>query len=266
MSLFTSLIRSQVWLSQKFDLLLPPLFRIDGNRDFLDTLLPCYLSPSMISDHDRVYDVGGGKQPCIPQTTKDSRQLHVTGIDISSEELADAPKGAYDDCVIADIQDYSGKEDGDLVICQSLLEHVADTEKAFSSLSTLLRPGGKLLLFVPSKHAWFAKLNRLLPEDTKRRLLFAIFPHTKRAQGFRAYYHRCSPKEFRKLALQNNLTVVALHPFYKSSYFSFCFPLYVVWRMWILLAFLIWGEDAAETFSLVLQKNGDINEDRKRSS
>ncbi len=255
MSVVRTLLRTQIWLSRQFDRLLPPLFRVDGNRDFLDTLLPCYLSPAMLQDQSRIYDVGGGKQPCIPAETKRSRHFHVIGLDISADELTNAPHDAYDETIEADIQEYTGRENGDLVICQALLEHVPDNEKAFRALSSMLRPGGRLLLFVPSRNAWFAKLNRHLPDSLKRSLLYSIFPHTREAQGFPAYYDKCTPKDFRELAHTNNLRMVALHPYYKSSYFSFFFPLYLVWRIWLLFAFLIWGEDAAETFSLVLQKN-----------
>jgi hypothetical protein len=40
-----------------------------------------------------------------------------------------------------------------------------------------------------------------------------------------------------------------------SSYFSFFFPLYLVWRFWITIFVFLRKEQAAETFSMVLRKD-----------
>jgi hypothetical protein len=42
--------------------------------------------------------------------------------------------------------------------------------------------------------------------------------------------------------------------YYRSSYFSFFFPAYLAWRAWLLLFHTLAGEQAAETFTVVLQK------------
>ena len=50
------------------------------------------------------------------------------------------------------------------------------------------------------------------------------------------------------------LELVEKRAYYMSNYFSFCAPLYFVWRVYIVLAAQIAGEAAAETFSLAFIK------------
>jgi SAM-dependent methyltransferase len=225
----SSIVKSQVRLSSAFDSLLPAKYVTDGNQDFINNFVPTYVSTGLL-----IYDIGGGKNPYLGREQKTALQLKVVGLDICQEELGEAPAGVYDEKVCADITEYRGKEDADLVICQALLEHVKDTRKAFRGIASTLKPGGLALIFVPSRNAAFARLNIVLPHKLKQKILYTIFPNTRKNQGFPSYYDKCTPREFRMLALDNNLWVHEEQYYYTSSYFSFFFPLYVVWRLWIL--------------------------------
>lgn len=211
--------------------------------------------PARLQPGQTVYDIGGGKRPCIPAGKKAQLNLHVTGLDIDAGELAKAPRGAYDDVICADISSFSGAGEADVVICQALLEHVRDVEAAFVSIGSCLKAGGRALVFVPSRNAVFARLNAALPENIKRAVLHAIFPKTKGSQGFPSYYDKCTPRDFVRMASDNSLSVEEARYFYKSSYFSFFFPFYFVWRLWIVLFRAMRKEQAAETFSMVLVKH-----------
>lgn len=243
------LIASQMWLSKQFDRLLPTKFRIDGNRDFLNTVVPQYLRPGL-----QIYDIGGGKQPCITKKDKSRLCLRIVGLDLSQEELMQAPAGIYDRTIVADIQRYRGDGLADVVICQALLEHVPNATEAIAGLASIVKENGHILIFSPSRRAIFARLNRLLPQRIKKALLFTVFPHTKTAQGFPSYYDKCTANEFRGIAQNHGLTEVTSKAYYLSSYFSFFFPLYFAWRIWTLVAWLIQGTDAAETFTIILSK------------
>lgn len=131
---------------------------------------------------------------------------------------------------------------------------VKDVEASLVGIRSCLRDGGICALFVPSKNAIFAKINRILPGKMKRQILFSIFPNAKKCQGFPAYYNRCTPKEFRDLARSLGFEVIDERYYYISSYFSFFFPLYVLWRIYILAFHWIAREQAAETFGLVLKR------------
>jgi 2-polyprenyl-6-hydroxyphenyl methylase/3-demethylubiquinone-9 3-methyltransferase len=236
-------------MSSQFDKLLPGKYTIDGNHDYRATLVPKYLKNDLI-----IYDVGGGKSPYLDPEKKKQFNARVIGLDVSLEDLNRAPAGSYDEVICADIMTYRGKRDADIVLCQALLEHVKDVEKAFRSLSGILKPGGLAILFSPNRHSLYARLNRVLPQSIKKLLLHAIFPAASRNQGFPAYYNKCTPAEFRKLSEQYNLSIVEERYYYISSYFSFFFPLYLLWRLWVLLLIAFRKERATETFSMVLQK------------
>ena len=249
MRLIRALVTQQQRLSTAFDRLLPASFQVDGNRDFVDSFVPEFLSPGMT-----VYDIGGGKSPFVSLEEKIRMRLRVIGLDIDAGELARAPHGAYDETVCADICSYVGAQNADVVICQALLEHVRDVEKALRSLAGIAKPGGHVLVFVPSRRAIFARLNLALPERLKRGVLFAIWPHTSEKQGFPAFYDRCTPGDFRRLASRFGLVIRSERHYFSSSYFKFCFPLHLFWRLWMAIFFLVRGNEAAETFVVAIRR------------
>jgi hypothetical protein len=85
---------------------------------------------------------------------------------------------------------------------------VEDVEAAFASITSVLKPGGVALIFVPSRNAVFARLNMLLPQSVKQSILYSIFPEKRKKQGFPAFYNNCTPSGLKKLAAANGLTVI----------------------------------------------------------
>jgi len=245
-----SFINSQRWLSRNFDRLLPMKYRLHGSEDFIKALVPKYLRENAI-----IYDIGGGKNPYLSPDRKKCLNATVFGLDIDKKELCQAHEGSYDKIICTDIGTYQGNSDADIVLCHAVLEHVKSTNNAFKAISSILKPGGLALIFVPSRNAVFARLNMLLPQNMKKAILHTIYPKTVRNQGFPSYYDKCTPMEFRKLADSNNLHVVEERFYFISSYFSFFFPAYLLWRLWVLLFSFIKKEQAAETFALVLRKD-----------
>jgi 2-polyprenyl-6-hydroxyphenyl methylase/3-demethylubiquinone-9 3-methyltransferase len=249
LSLFYRFTKAQQSLSKGFDRLLPVDYQVDGNRDFVENWIAPYLKPGAV-----VYDIGGGKNPIVGLVEKRRLGLRIAGLDIDGRELAASPAGVYDQKICADITQFQGGGDADLVICQALLEHVRNSEAAMRAIASILKPGGTALIFVPSRNAVFARMNLILPEALKRKVLYTVFPFTKRDQGFPAYYDHCTPGDFRKLAAGCGLAVDVCKPYYRSSYFTFFFPLHLIWRLWLLVFRLFAREQAAETFSLALRK------------
>lgn len=242
----------QIGLSRRFDRWLPQKYTIDGNDDFKDNILPRYITRDLV-----IYEVGGGSRPYVDVPLKRARNLKVVGLDIDAKQLEAAPTGAYDATICADLTEYRGRNDADLVICQAVMEHVRDAEEAFAALATIPRPGARVAIFVPSRNAVFARLNLLLPESIKRFLLFRIFPHKALGHdGFKAYYDKCTPRDFRAMASSYGFKVELEKLYFMSSYFYFFTPLYVLWRLWVLMFHRIAGDQAAETFVLVLRRSG----------
>lgn len=250
-SLLRRLIESQQRLSRAFDRLLPAEYAVDGCRNYRETMIGNY-----IATDQTIYDVGAGKNPLLDVETKRARRLRIVGLDIDAQELARAPAGVYDRAIPADLTTFKGEGDADLVLSQSLLEHVRDTDAALGAVASILKPGGTALLFVPSRNAWYARLNLLLPEGLKRRILYAVYPQTRRGQGFVSYYHRCTPRDFEAMARAHGMEVVERRLYFRSGYFSFFFPLYFLWRLWVLGFRAVAGDQAAETFAYALRKRG----------
>jgi 2-polyprenyl-6-hydroxyphenyl methylase/3-demethylubiquinone-9 3-methyltransferase len=243
------LVASQVALSRAFDRLLPQSFRVDGSKDFKQRIVPSHLRPGLV-----IYDIGGGGRPCVDMETKRRLGLTLIGLDIDADEFTKALPGLYDHTIVADVTSYQQEEVADLVVCKSTLEHVSDTGAALAAMARLLRPGGTLLVFAPSRNALYARLNVLLPEHLKRRLLSAFLPGQADHLGFPAKYDHCTPRHFCRSIAGQGLEIKELRPYYISSYFSIIFPVYVIWRAWILAYRAVAREQAAETFALIARK------------
>jgi len=243
------LVKSQLRLSRLFDRLFPQKFRVDGQEHYQKYILPSYLK-----DNQVIYDVGGGKRPYLSSRAKKDLNSTVVGLDLDASELRKAPYGCYDSTICADITSFKGKNDADLLICQSLLEHVKNIDAAFAAFASILKPGGLALIFVPNRNALYARLNLLLPQGLKSSVLHAIYPGTRKKQGFPAYYRKCTPLELKVLALEHGFEIAGEYYYYSSIYFSFFFPLHLFWRLRQLLLYGFFKEQAAETLSLVLKK------------
>ena len=247
--MLSTFIDWQIGLSRRFDRLLPEKYRIDGHDDFRDNVLPRHIGSDLL-----IYDVGGGSRPYVGIDLKEDLNLKVVGLDVDMRELGSAPPGSYDRTICADLTTYRGCNDADLVICQATLEHVRDTERAFAALATIPKPGGRVAIFVPSRNAVFARLNLLLPEGVKRFFLFKIFPRKDRGhEGFKAYYDKCTPRLFARMANRSGFEIELQKSYFISSYFAFFLPAYVLWRLWILSFHTLAGDQAAESFVMVLR-------------
>lgn len=243
------LINFNIYLSHKLDSILPQSYQVEGYSDFSNKVLEKYIVKNSL-----IYDVGGGKQPHVGNILKKKLSLSVIGLDINENELRQAPKDSYNHAIAADITEYKGQGDADLVICKALLEHVHNTRKAIISLASIINKEGKILIFVPSRNAIFARLNLIIPESLKKKILFTLFPQTIYAQGFKAYYDRCTPKTMTKIVKECGLEVLEFKPYFKSGYFSFFFPFHLLWRTYLFCFRLLAGDNAAETFTMVIGK------------
>jgi 2-polyprenyl-6-hydroxyphenyl methylase/3-demethylubiquinone-9 3-methyltransferase len=250
MSFMNTFFEVNINISNSIERLLPSHTRVDGNSDF-----HAFAMPDVLGFGGLVYDLGGGSRPCMTADDKKRNGQRLVGLDISAEELAAAPPGVYDKIVTADLCSFLGPEDGDVVICQATLEHVPDTVGAIRAISSCLRPGGRAAIFAPCRNAVFARLNLLIPQDLKKKLLFFVFPEKSEGHdGFKAYYDHCTPGDIERIAAENGLIVERRRIFWVSSYFKAFLPAYLLWRIWQGLAWLFIRDQAAEAFWYILRK------------
>lgn len=242
------MLAALVGVSRSFDRLLPAYMGVEGSRDYRKTLMPAALSPGL-----EVWDIGSGRYPQVDPATKERLGLTVVGLDLSGDELALAPAGAYDKAVAADATTFKGDGSADLVISHCCFEHLPDTEGGFRSVASILKPGGMAVIYNPSRAALFAKVNLLLPEGLKRWML-SLLPDKGGHGGWPAVYDRATPKEFEALANRAGLEVVAVHRYWVSGYLMAFPPAHVLWRGWQAAHRLMAGDEAAESFAMVLRK------------
>jgi len=172
-----------------------------------------------------VCDIGGGARPWISPEEKQRLNLKVVGVDISEEELRAAPAGAYDKIIATDICEFIGDASFDVVTCQALLEHVPDTKRALRAIASALKPNGLAYVFIPCRNALFAQINRLIPQDAKRRMLFFLWPYAAEGHdGFHAYYDGCSPSTVEAVAKGLGLEAKDKQAFWAAATFISSFP------------------------------------------
>ena len=234
--------------SLAFDRLLPKSMSVEGSRHYRRELLPSFLTPGL-----KVIDVGSGRYPQISPQLKAQLGLTVVGLDLSAEELAAAPAGAYDTAIASDATKFVGAGDADLVISHCCFEHLPDTEGGFRAVASMLKPGGQAVIYNPSRAALFAKINLLIPEGIKRWFL-ARLPDGGGHGGWPAVYDRATPKQFEILAYRAGLDVVEVHRYWISGYFLTVPPAHVAWRVWQAVHRMIRGDEAAESFTTIVRK------------
>lgn len=237
-------VRSSKWIDRK----LFSAMSIDGNTYFISAI------DRMVTEGASVADIGGGKTPAFDVAEVRRRGLEVTGVDIDPAELSAAPEGSYALKVVCAIEDARGAADCDFVIAQSVMEHVNDGRLAALGMSSFAAPGGTVATFCPNRRAWFARLNLILPETMKRRLLFAIFPEKRERQGFPAHYSGCTPSEMVANMREAGIECTEMRHFFVSSYFMFFVPLYLAWRLSTFPLMRLWPHRYCETFMFVGRK------------
>ena len=247
-------INFNIRISRTLDQLFPVTYKLDGNKFFSEQVLK-----SIVPKNAIVYEIGGGSQPHLSLEAKQALGSRIVGIDIEKEELLSALDGIYDEIIEADICQYQGKQDADVVICRATLEHVCDMPGAIKAIASTLKLGGRAYIFAPCKNALFARLNLLLPQKLKVAILYKLFPHKALGHdGFPAFYHKCTPSEIAQLCVKHQLAIVDTKHFWVSSYFYVFVPAYLIWRIYQSILKLVLRDDACETFYCVLEKSGEI--------
>jgi 2-polyprenyl-3-methyl-5-hydroxy-6-metoxy-1,4-benzoquinol methylase len=237
-------VRCSKWIDRTFF----GRMSIDGNTYFVSAIR------NLVVGGGTMADIGGGKTPAFGPEEARERRLQVTGVDIDPAELSAAPDGSYTRTVTCAIEEAEGPGDCDFVIAQSVMEHVNDGRLAAKGMASFAKPGGAVATFCPNRRAWFARLNLLLPEGVKRRLLFAIFPEKRERQGFPAHYSGCTPSEMLENMRDAGVHCIEIKYFYVSSYFMFFVPLYLFWRIITFPFMVLWPHRYCETFMYVGRK------------
>lgn len=146
-----------------------------GRREIITKFLSPYLSNNM-----EILDAGCGAGGTMEVMTKYGM---VTGVD-TSEEMIDycQKKGLNANChSILDLP--FDDSTFDLVLCLDVIEHLPDEEPAILELMRVLKPGGLLLLSVPSFGWLWGRHDEL--NNHYRRYNYGVLSRTVQKAGFK---------------------------------------------------------------------------------
>jgi SAM-dependent methyltransferase len=156
-----------------------------GWRDPFDVAVRRHLRPGL-----RVLDLGAGAVPVIPPHARPVGCTYA-GFDIDPAELEKAPRGSYDEEIVADATEFLPRLENqfDLIVSWQVLEHVPSLQDTLENCYRYLRPNGAFVALFSGRFAAFAIVNRVIParigEFAMQRLL-GRDPETM----FHAFYDR----------------------------------------------------------------------------
>jgi len=118
----------------------------------IDTLEKAALKKALEGrNYERALDVGIGNGRLLPIYSPHAK--HITGMDISSEQLDQATQAAHDLGINFDTKlCHEGSRieipdnSYDLIICSRVLQHVYDWRESVAEFARILKPGGDLVL------------------------------------------------------------------------------------------------------------------------
>ena len=170
-----------------------------------------------------IVDVGGGRSCAFAKQCENST---IIAVDISADELA-LNKDVHD-CRVGDVTSHIPVDDMsvDVVASRFVAEHLQRTDLFMAEAFRVLRPGGVFVTLFPNKRAPFSVINRALPKDIALQVAYALRPAAKESGVFPAFYHLCSPGQFKRACLTSGFSHVKVEvDYFQSGYFYFCLPL-----------------------------------------
>ena len=242
-------INKNIWLSDRFE---NKFFSFNRN----DRILLYKFFKKYLREDIKIADVGGGKKPIknLYEETKISDKIIYDGYDISKQELEIA-RNKYSNIYEIDLVQTNNKfpDKYDLILCMNTLEHLKNVSKAIENISLLGKDGVRIYIKMPCKHALVSKLNLVLPNKFKKKILHWIFP-AKKGDGFPAFYDKATPIEIIKIFKKEGFLLEECSYVKWSHYFTFLFPLYLVWRIITLIQNVVL-KDYCESFEMIFYKN-----------
>ena len=170
-----------------------------------------------------ILELGGGRDPSFRLSDLPTNVSSYTVNDIDAAELALAGpeyrKACFD--VTGNVDAFAGKYD--VIFSRTLAEHVRDGKRMHRNVLKLLKPGGVALHMAPTLYAPPFVINRIIPEQLSRSILYAFFPHRRNDRPkFPAYYSWClgNRQKMERMLSDLGYAQIRVTNFYGHNYFK----------------------------------------------
>ncbi len=220
---------------------------IQLNRDLSNTL--AHYLPQAKTDIRKVYDkfvaqymnakndqvivdLGGGKGCSFAKYKGAGIDAKIIAVDICEEELKSNCE--VDETRVADVVGPLPfqNEEADIVASRWVLEHLSDLDSFVVESKRILKKDGYSIHLGASKFAPFAVINKVLPNELSKKLLYFLgnrgFQHFNNS-GFPTFYDQCYYSAIKSVFEKNGFEIIDVQvSYYQSGYFSFFFPFFLV--------------------------------------
>ena len=188
----------------------------DWNKD-LKKIIETYIDSKKPK---KILEVGSSNRPII----KKSRDYSYFGLDI--EKISD--HNIYDKFLVQSIENKLDQK-FDMIISKTLLEHVQDNTKSFTTIYEALNVDGVTMHYIPSKFHFYSVILRIVGHKCQKFLINYTRPETKSLTGYPAFFHKCSPKQLKELCKNVGFKKIETIYFYRATdYFSFFIPAFII--------------------------------------
>jgi len=194
---------------------------IDGTIAFYNRV-NSLLDPSYV-----VLDVGCGRGVCDEDPVSLRKKLRILkgkaakiiGIDVDQS----AQKNQYLDEFRFIIGDSWPIESNsiNLIVCDNVLEHIANPEKIFSEIHRVLKSGGYLCIRTPNRWSYIALTATLIPNKYHSKVTSAVQEGRKEEDVFPTVYKCNSIRKLKSLMKMNDLECAVYGYEAEPSYLSF---------------------------------------------
>ena len=194
-----------------------------------------------------IVELGGVSRPVLPV----SGDYKYVGIDIDSSFVFE---NYYNEFFCQSVEQELPLK-ADLIFSKYLMEHVEDVRISYLRQIEALNLNGKIMHLYPLGYHPFSLLNKLIGNQTARKLIPIIRKGSEDITGYRAYYSVGNARQLERfLSIQKGIEVKFRYHYGAVDYFTFFAPFAMVVSIFNVLARLFKFSIFASNVIVIIEK------------
>ena len=154
-----------------------------------------------------------------------SSRYSYEGLDIEEKQ---ACHEIYDHFIVQSIEKRLDRS-FQMIISNTVLEHIPDNRAAINTIFQALVPGGTTHHYSPSKNHPYSLCLRLVGPRLQKILISHLRPAAVEITGYPAFFDHCTPAGMRGLLSAAGFCDIDIKPYYRANdYFAFFVPAFPV--------------------------------------